>query len=53
MTANQIEDFVLQEHLEEAPVWEEEEMQREVDMEGTRKDLDFLQNRLTGRQVWK
>ena len=77
MTANQLEDFVLEEHLEQAPVWEaeerqgilqrstdiihelqnltmgrseegvchqREEMQREVDMEGTRTDLDTLQD---------
>jgi len=42
MTANQLEDFVLEEHLEQAPVWEAEERQEMANK--AREDLDTLQD---------
>ena len=46
MTANQLEDFVLEEHLEQAPVWEAEERQEMANK--AREDLytlqDFIKN---------
>jgi len=42
MTANQLEDFVLEEHLEQAPVWEAEAKQDMSDE--AMEDLDTLQD---------
>ena len=42
MTANQLEDFVLEEHLEQAPVWEAEAKQDMANK--AREDLDTLQD---------
>jgi len=50
MTANQIEDHVLQENLEEHPAWEAEELQDFN--ERVMEDIEDLQEVLgIGRQV--
>jgi len=44
ITEQQAEDWLIDYNLEEGVCHQREEMQREVDMEGTRTNLDTLQD---------